>query len=75
MAHGAAGCGYEYRNSNMGSGNGYKCNKLKKTRDGFYCNKFSEHLGWKECHEGEDLTIIVKHPFRCSKCTDSVRLL
>ena len=67
MANGAAGCGWEYR-GNLRS-TGYVCPKLNKTRDGFYCRQYSEHLGWKECYEGENLDVVIKHPFRYKQCT------
>jgi hypothetical protein len=74
MGMGSVGCGYEYRSNNKGAGNGYRCPKLDKTRDGFYCRKFQEHLAWKELHEftsrnvEDKTTVKVKHPIRTRKC-------
>ena len=74
MSLGSAGCGWEYRR-NTGRDNKYVCQKLNKTRDGFYCTKYKEHLGYKPIHEfvsndvEDTRTIETNNPVRCSKCT------
>ena len=73
MSLGAAGCGYEYRNHNG------VCKKLSATRDGYYCDKFKEHLAYKEIHEyvSKDVTDLTmkmyKHPVRLKVCGGLVK--
>jgi len=57
MCNGAAGCGYEYRNT------GGKCGRLSQLEGKFKCGKY---------HTDLDVHFKTKEPFRCQKCLDSV---
>jgi hypothetical protein len=55
MSNGAAGCGYEYRNSNA------VCGYLETTSNSFNCLKYHEELSTAR---------VTGEPFRCKSCSD-----